>query len=118
MSRILYCWRCQIELPMLTEEEWALVEPLLSSRVSQIMQYRKKHGCSLGEAQQQVDGSEALALYEKLTGFKASNVNALSHHRLSMYGPPCHVCGKPLRTPQARFCAMCNTERRSVEKQP
>jgi hypothetical protein len=96
---------------MLTEEEWSLVEPHLSNMVAQIKRHREERGGSLAEAQQGA-GSEALALYEQLTGFKESNVNALHHHRLSIYGPPCHVCSKPLRTPQARYCAMCSAERK------
>lgn len=96
---------------MLTEEEWALVSPHLSNMVAQTQQYRQEHNCSLAEAADRGAGLEALAVYERLTGFKESNVNALSHHRLNIYGPPCHVCGKPLRTPQARYCAMCGAER-------
>jgi hypothetical protein len=99
-----------MELPMLTDEEWPLVAPHLSNMAARVMRYVKEHGCSLAEAQRAV-GSEALAMYEKLTGFEESNVNALYHHRLSMYGPPCHVCGKPLRAPLARYCAMCSAER-------
>jgi hypothetical protein len=112
MSRTIYCWRCRMELPMLSEEEWSLVEPRLSTMVAHIKQYRDERGCSLEEARQ-LAGSEALALYEKLNGFKESNANALYHHRLGMYGPACDACGKPLRTPQARFCAMCGTERKT-----
>ena len=99
---------------MLTENEWELVSPHLSNMVAQIQQYRQEHGCTLAEATKQGAGREALAVYEKLTGFKETNVNALYHHRLSIYGPPCHVCGKPLRTPQARYCAMCSAERKVV----
>jgi len=92
---------------MLTEEEWAALSPHLDHSVEQIMRYRKEHGCSLQEATQKGLGS-ALDVFERLTGFKETNPNALWHHRLSIYGPPCHVCGKPLRTPQARYCAMCS----------
>lgn len=96
---------------MLTDDEWKEVEPFLTNAIGQIQEYRKVHQCSLAEASAQGFGRAALAAYERITGFKETNPNALFHHRLSMYGPPCRACGKPLRTPQARFCAMCSRER-------
>jgi len=96
---------------MLTEDEWTQVEPHLANAVEQIKRYRDEHGCGLPEASTKGFGSKALEIYEALTGFKETNPNALFHHRLSLYGPECPQCGKPLRTPQARFCAMCSYER-------
>ena len=95
---------------MLTEAEWAQVEPLLANPVTQIKQYRQDHGCSLAEAQRHY-GEDALALYEAITGFRETNASALWHHRLSLFGPPCHACGLPLRTPQANWCAACGAAR-------
>ena len=48
---------------------------------------------------------------ERLTGFPRMDAATLAHHRLSLYGPPCTKCGKPLRTPEARHCAACGTPR-------
>ena len=48
-----------------------------------------------------------LERYRELTGFEETNPNAVLHHRVALYGPPCRTCGKPLRTPRARFCAAC-----------
>jgi len=97
---------------MLTEREWAEVEPLLTDAIKRVQANRQEKGCSLADAMQVAFGQDALAAYERLTGFKESNARALYHHRLSIYGPPCHECGKPLRTPQARICAACSAERR------
>lgn len=99
---------------MLDDEEWEIVEPLLSNMIQQIKEYRKKHSCSLREAQKSV-GSDACEKYYKITGYKESNHLALYHHRISLYGPPCDKCGKPLRKPQARFCAACGNKTEVVE---
>ena len=45
--------------------------------------------------------------YERLTSMADCQHNAIMHHRIAIYGPPCRVCGKPLRTPRARFCTAC-----------
>jgi len=100
---------------MLTEEEWQQVAPHLSNPIERIKGYRKEHQCTLAEATKAF-GKEALSLYQDMTGFPESNTNALFHHRLSLYGPPCSVCGKPLRTPQASYCPMCGTERSSSQE--
>lgn len=109
MPRTTYCWRCKIDVPMLTEDEWEFVNP--TSLIEHIKQYRRESGCSLAEAYRANLGHRALSTYESVTGFKESNPSALLHHRLTLYGPPCGVCGKPLRTPSASFCAACGADR-------
>ena len=49
----------------------------------------------------------ALQRYKQTTGVEERNLNTHLHHRISEVGAPCPTCGKPFRTPQARFCAAC-----------
>lgn len=100
-----------MDIPMLTEEEWVRISPHLSDGIAQIKQYREEHQCSLAEARAKGFGRRALEIYEEITGFHETNADALYHHRRNAYGPLCHVCSKPLRTPQARSCAACGAAR-------
>ena len=107
MATLLFCWRCDMEVPMLTEREWEEVVPLLQRSINDVKQYRERHGVSLRAAMDESLGQSAIAKYEEITGVRETNVNAIWHHRASIYGPPCVACGKPLRTPKAKFCAAC-----------
>ena len=95
---------------MLTDDEWDRVSPVLADMLDRIKDYGRQNRCTLAEAKTAV-GEQALDLYESITGFRETNVNAIYHHRLSLYGPPCGKCSKPLRTPEARYCAMCDWQR-------
>jgi hypothetical protein len=88
---MLWCWRCKMEMPMLDEIEYARVHEVIRNSTGP-MSERSIPACKM---------------YEEITGFYESNVNAIKHHRISLYGPPCKNCGKPLRTSQAAFCAAC-----------
>ena len=96
-----------MEMPMLSEEEWAVMEPLLQSAISDLQKYREQHEASLQEAFKNGLGEAALKKYQDITGFKETNINAIWHHRASLFGAPCEACGKPLRTPKASLCAEC-----------
>lgn len=97
----LWCWRCKTEVPMLHPEEYQIATKL----------YRNgfEHGkCNMTRTER---FSELLNYYKQLTGFKETNPNAIMHHRIDLYGPPCECCSKPYRTPQATFCAACGHKR-------
>lgn len=78
-------------MPMLDEEEFSRVTSL-----------RNRSGNRFKEM-----FSTMLEEYERVTGYRETNGNAVFHHRLAMYGPPCSRCGKPLRTPRAKLCGSC-----------
>ncbi|OEK04691.1 hypothetical protein [Roseivirga misakiensis] len=94
----LWCWRCKMVLPMLDEEEYAEAYRLYGEAF-------KKAG-SFHERFKPVSD-----YYTKITGFEETHPNAIMHHRISLYGPPCENCGKPYRTPGATFCAACGNKR-------
>ena len=113
MPITLYCWRCACDMPMLTEPEWERIAPHMQKTllIAEMEAYRRLHGCSPAEARKHGFGAGARVLYEEITGVAEQNFNAIFHHQASLYGPPCGQCGKPLRTPQARLCAMCDWRR-------
>jgi hypothetical protein len=96
LMKLLWCWRCRMEIPMLEEDEYNLV-----------MSKEGIEGTGGGRDRIKERFGPVLREYEQITGFHETNPMAIYHHRLSLCGTPCLVCGKPLRTPKARFCAAC-----------
>jgi hypothetical protein len=107
--RIMGRWRCQRDMPMLNEDEFARVNDLFRNGVIGDQRYREDTGATLDAAVAQLQaGFEPVRReYERITGMVEANHNAIMHHRISIYGPPCHACGKPPRTPRAKLCAAC-----------
>jgi hypothetical protein len=99
---------------MLDQNEWKRIG---ANPIEAIKEYKEKHGVSLAAAKENAP-KEILLRYKELTGFEETNVNALWHHRVELYGPPCHVCGKPLRTPVAKRCVECGTVRSHNSMEP
>lgn len=66
--KILWCWRCKMEVPMLDDDEFQLVMSLRDNRISDDI--REQFGPALRE-------------YERITGFHETNINAVWHHKLS-----------------------------------
>ena len=112
--KLRYCWRCGMDVPMLDEDEWAVVAPLLTRYSEKIKAYRQEHGVSLKVALERVS-SEACEKYNEITGCSETNTNAIWHHRNTLYGMDCPTCGKPYRTPRARYCAACGHDEVSIE---
>jgi hypothetical protein len=89
--RMLWCWRCKKEVAMLDDVEFERVR----SRIH-IEQHTRDEIFS-----------DWLVEYERITGVRETNPNAVWHHVLSKHGAPCGRCGKPLRTPRAKLCGSC-----------
>lgn len=93
-------------MPFLEEDEWAQLAPSLSHMVEDIKLYRRENGVDLDSALKNAP-LKAKNVFEEITGFTGVHPNAISHHRLSAWGPECIQCENLLRTPQASTCVYC-----------
>ena len=109
----LWCWRCKIEMPMLDEQEFAEIASLHRQGFQSVKVFRAETGAPLERVPLAKHFEAMLARYEQMTGHKETNPNAVWRHRLSLYGPPCGHCGRPLRSPQAKLCGSCMAPRLS-----
>jgi len=102
---------------MLDEQEYAEVASLFTQGTQAVKEYRTKTGAPLRSVPLAECYAAMLARYEAITGFKETNPNAVMHHRLSLYGPACTRCGRPLRTPEAKLCGSCMAPRSDPDKE-
>lgn len=96
---------------MLDELEFEQLDAVYRACTTAVQEYRQTKGVTLAGAPIDELFAPVTAAYERLTGHSGMYHNAAMHHRLSLYGPPCHQCGKPVRTPRATYCAPCGTKR-------
>lgn len=92
---------------MLDEEEFAVVSDLYQKAVEDTKEFRREHNLPLSACPTRELFRPVREAYRRMTGADEPNHDAIMHHRVSIYGPPCARCGKPLRTPRAAFCAAC-----------
>lgn len=104
---VMFCWRCQMDIPMLDEEEFAAVRKVHYQCISATKEFRLQHNLPLENCSLEMRFRPLLEKYREITGFEETEKNAIWHHRISRYGPPCKHCQKPLRSPQASYCAAC-----------
>src|ERR1700740_2294715 len=105
--RVIYCWRCRMDVSTLDDLEFGEV----SEAMAKGAEAEQPRGQRTQGSQDQLTLENrlllALEIYRRITGFEETNPRALFHHILSLYGPACRNCGKPLRTPRASWCAAC-----------
>jgi hypothetical protein len=96
---------------MLDEGEFAVVVELWKATIKGSKELRQKCGLPFDGLPIEDRFRPVLDAYERFTGFRETNANAVMHHRLSLDGPPCNACGKPLRTPHAKYYVKCDAPR-------
>ena len=100
--KILWCWRCKQEVPMLDEAEYEIV---VANQFKKAVEELGSTGSD--ERVQQRILTLVSAEYERLTGIHISDPWHVFRHVQAGFGPPCTHCGKPLRTARARLCGAC-----------
>ena len=91
-----------MELAMLDEEEYAIAYNLYGDGIKKWKETGSR----------QTGFKALLDYYKSVTGEEETEPNAIMHHRVAQYGPPCENCGKPYRTPQATYCPSCGNKRK------
>ena len=102
----LWCWRCKANVPMLTEEEFAVISKVNTGCIESVQDWRREHNAGLHEVHLDDFFRPVEDAYEKMTGVRAHH-NCIMHHRILIYGPPCPCCGRVLRTERASKCFEC-----------
>ncbi|MDR3739721.1 MAG: hypothetical protein P4L40_11975 [Terracidiphilus sp.] len=92
---------------MLDEEEFAQIDALYQEALAGAKQFREQSGLSLDRDAIDAYFAPVIVRYQELTGVDETNHVSILHHRISLYGPPCKRCHKPLRTPNAKLCGSC-----------
>ena len=105
--KTMFCWRCEMDMPMLDEDEYKVVAELYSEGIRATKEFRQKHNLPLEKCSLEESFLPVLRKYQEITGFEETVANAVMHHRISLYGSPCKRCGKPLRSPKAALCGAC-----------
>jgi len=94
-------------MPMLDEDEYAVVRRLNMQSIQEVKDLRKRTGIALQHPSIHDLYKPVRDCYEQITGMKNCRQEAIMHHRISLYGSPCERCAKPLRTPKAKLCGSC-----------
>jgi hypothetical protein len=92
-----------MEVPRLDDDEYAVIAQLNRERLNARKEYRRQHGVPLSATPTDLY-RPVLEAYERMTGCKETEPNAILHHVISQYGPPRPHCGRPYRTRTATKC--------------
>ena len=104
----LWCWRCEREVGLLDDDEYATIESIYYACMRRAKTQRSPEW---DREEVRAYFVPARRTYAEMTGETDVEHEEIIKHRRSAYGPPCTTCGKPLRTPKASHCAECGAPR-------
>jgi hypothetical protein len=112
IMKVLWCWRCRKEVPMLEDDEIRPIEDLFAKyrpRIDELGKEIQRSAEAKREWNRLIEerDAEAMRLFAVQTGQVPGEPYDVVHHRASIYGPQCKQCGKVLRTPKASKCLEC-----------
>jgi hypothetical protein len=99
---------------MLEESEYAALRLQHGRALEAVKGFRERTGAPLDHPRIRELWKPVHTLFAQFTGVDDLGIDEMMHHRLAAYGPACHECGKPLRTPEAQMCAACGVRRGGV----
>ncbi|MDK8182028.1 hypothetical protein [Paenibacillus sp. UMB4589-SE434] len=82
--KMMWCWRCKCEMPMLDEGEYARIHKLYGDCMKATKEL--EHGLSLEQLSMDERFRPVVKEYEKITGVSGVHHNAIMHHQISLFG--------------------------------
>lgn len=111
MSDAYYCYKIGYATPLLTDDEWAKIEPTFKEYFRRAKIYHELSKLSVRKAEEKASyARQALDMYTEITGAKLKHPDDLLFVTFSRYGSLCPTCDRPFRTPMAKICAECGYE--------
>jgi len=77
--KVLWCWRCRQDMPMLDEDEFRLVDALFRGGMRATKEFRLQHGIPLQGASIHARFAPVRKAYEDLTGKGDCHENVIMH---------------------------------------
>ncbi|MBE8723684.1 hypothetical protein [Flavobacterium hungaricum] len=115
-----FCWRCNINVKMLDDNEFKLCQEALIDGKKAIEKELEKRNIQNYVWLDQIETFEKyrylLEMHRIITGEYESNPLAILHHQRSQFGQDCPNCQKPFRTPTAMYCPSCGYGSKNLTK--
>ncbi|MCD9575660.1 hypothetical protein [Flavobacterium soyae] len=115
-----FCWRCDMKVKMLDDNEFKLCREALFQGKKVVEKELKSRNIKNHIWLDKIETFEKyrymLEMYRVLTGEYEPNPLPILHHQISQFGKDCPNCEKPFRTPRAIYCPSCGYGSKNLTK--